>query len=43
MASAPAAAATRGYPFLIQLVGYHLWRLARDGVLPADALERALL
>lgn len=37
-----AAEATGGYPFLIQLVGYHLWRLAVDGSLTDDAMERGL-
>jgi hypothetical protein len=37
-----AAAATGGYPFLIQLVGYHLWRAApQDGPAGARDAERA--
>jgi hypothetical protein len=41
-ALAHAAAASEGYPFLIQLVGYHLWRIAPDDTIIAlrDA-ERA--
>jgi hypothetical protein len=39
-----AAEATRGYPFLIQLVGYFLWREAElsDGVLTEAAVDRAI-
>lgn len=39
-----AAAATGGYPFLIQLVGYFLWREAEthDASLPSDAVDRAI-
>jgi hypothetical protein len=39
-----AAAATGGYPFLIQLVGYFLWREAEnhDGALSPAAVDRAL-
>lgn len=39
-----AAVSTGGYPFLIQLVGYHLWQLAEatDGPLTADAVDLAL-
>lgn len=38
------AAATEGYPFLIQLVGYFLWREAEkhDGHLDAAAVDRAV-
>ncbi|TFB71883.1 ATP-binding protein [Cryobacterium glaciale] len=38
------AGATGGYPFLIQLVGYFLWREAEvnDGILSARAVERAI-
>lgn len=32
------AAATGGYPFLIQLVGYHVWRLARRDGETTDAI-----
>lgn len=39
-----AAEATGGYPFLIQLVGYFLWREAEnnDGMLDAPAVSRAI-
>lgn len=39
-----AAEATRGYPFLIQLVGYFLWREAElnNGVLTEAAVNRAI-
>jgi hypothetical protein len=39
-----AAAATGGYPFLIQLVGYFLWREAEnhDGTLSPAAVDRAI-
>lgn len=33
-----AAEATGGYPFLIQLVGYHVWRRAVDGVVTDESL-----
>lgn len=33
-----AAEATGGYPFLIQLVGYHVWRRAVDGTVTDQAL-----
>ena len=33
-----AAEATRGYPFLIQLVGYHVWRRAVEGSVTDEAL-----
>lgn len=42
---ARAAQATGGYPFLIQLVGYHVWRRAIDGTVTdetlADGVEAA--
>ena len=31
------AEATRGYPFMIQLVGYHVWRKAGDGLIDKAA------
>lgn len=39
-----AAVSTGGYPFLIQLVGYHLWQLAEASGVPltADAVDLAL-
>jgi hypothetical protein len=37
-----AAAATGGYPFLIQLVGYHVWRSANDGAVTKDSLTSGL-
>lgn len=39
-----AAVSTGGYPFLIQLVGYHLWQLAEasDGPLTAEDVDLAL-
>jgi len=38
-----AAQATGGYPFLIQLVGYHIWRLARkDGIVTAEAVVQGI-
>ncbi|MCI0141096.1 ATP-binding protein [Arthrobacter bambusae] len=39
-----AAAATGGYPFLIQLIGYFLWREAEkeNGPLSPDAVDRAI-
>ena len=33
-----AAEATGGYPFLIQLVGYHVWRLADNGTVTEKSL-----
>lgn len=37
------AAATGGYPFLIQLVGYHVWRLAvRSGATTDDVVTQGL-
>lgn len=41
-AAAVAAAGTGGYPFLIQLVGYHVWRATRDPHLDVGAVERGL-
>ena len=35
-----ATAATGGYPFMIQLVGYHVWRCADGEGVSADAAER---
>ncbi|MCG7428188.1 ATP-binding protein [Helcobacillus sp. ACRRO] len=38
-----AADATEGYPFMIQLVGYHLWRLADDaGHISSTAVDSGL-
>jgi hypothetical protein len=37
-----AAAATGGYPFLIQLVGYHVWRKAPDGKVTDESLAQGL-
>lgn len=38
-----AAQATQGYPFMIQLVGYHLWRLsAESGVLDRDSVVKGI-
>lgn len=39
-----AAEATGGYPFLIQLVGYHIWQLAEvsDGPLEPEEVDRAI-
>jgi hypothetical protein len=37
-----AATATRGYPFLIQLVGYHIWRLMRGGPVTDEVVERGI-
>jgi hypothetical protein len=37
-----AATATGGYPYLIQLVGYHTWRASEESVLDVAAVERAL-
>lgn len=31
--------ATGGYPFMIQLVGYHVWRNASENVIDLDAVE----
>lgn len=38
-----AVEATHGYPFLIQLIGYHAWESAPDGCIPdaTDAILRA--
>lgn len=38
-ALAAAAEATAGYPFLIQLVGYHVWRKAAGTTIDLDAVE----
>ncbi len=37
-----AADATRGYPFLIQLVGYHIWRLMQAGPVTDKVVERGI-
>lgn len=37
-----AAAATSGYPFMIQLVGYHLWRKASGHAIDLAAAEAAV-
>ena len=38
-----AATATGGYPFLIQLVGYHVWRFSKDaGHVTEESLERGI-
>jgi hypothetical protein len=38
-----AAAATRGYPFMIQMVGWQLWRLAGTaGTITIDTVQRAV-
>lgn len=36
------AAATGGYPFLIQLVGYHVWRLSRSGETTDESVTNGL-
>lgn len=33
------AKATEGYPFMIQLVGYHVWRKGRTGAVTADHVQ----
>lgn len=38
-----AADATGGYPFMIQLVGYHVWRRARDLVVDAQAARAGVV
>lgn len=38
-ALAEASAATGGYPFLIQLVGYHVWRKATGGTIDLGAVR----
>lgn len=38
-----AAEATGGYPFLIQLVGYHLWRLAKDEYIDFEAVQKGIV
>ncbi|MBO9705047.1 MAG: ATP-binding protein [Arthrobacter sp.] len=40
--AARAAEATGGYPFLIQLVGYYLWKEAEVGPLGDEAVQRAV-
>lgn len=38
-----ATQATRGYPFMIQLVGYHIWAKARaDGLIETDQVEQGV-
>lgn len=37
-----AAAATGGYPFLVQLVGYNVWRLSNERGVTEDTLARGL-
>ena len=37
-----AAEATRGYPFLVQLVGYHVWRNARGETIGPAAVSRGI-
>ena len=37
-----AAEATGGYPFLIQLVGYHVWRLSKESGVTDDTLLRGV-
>lgn len=37
-----ASAATGGYPFLIQLVGYHIWRKARGGTINLAAVREGV-
>lgn len=38
-----ATQATRGYPFMIQLVGYHVWTKARaDGLIETDQVEQGV-
>ncbi|MSS85306.1 ATP-binding protein [Actinomycetaceae bacterium WB03_NA08] len=37
-----AVKATEGYPFLIQLIGYQVWRRARDGVVDLDAVRQGV-
>jgi len=37
-----AAAATFGYPFLIQLVGYHIWRAAASDTITIDEVNRGV-
>ena len=38
-----AAAATEGYPFLIQLVGHQVWRRAVDGALTDEAVDDGIV
>ncbi|WP_345149634.1 hypothetical protein [Arthrobacter ginkgonis] len=37
-----AAEATGGYPFLIQLVGYHVWRLSKESGVTDETLARGV-
>lgn len=37
-----AAEATGGYPFLIQLVGYHVWRLSKETGVTDETLKKGL-
>jgi hypothetical protein len=37
-----AAEATQGYPFMVQLVGYHIWRESETGAVPLDAVHRGI-
>lgn len=37
-----AAELTKGYPYLIQLIGFYLWRFISDGKSHEEALDRAL-
>ncbi|MDR3069746.1 MAG: ATP-binding protein, partial [Propionibacteriaceae bacterium] len=37
-----AAAATGGYPFMIQLVGYHIWRKADKEVIDMNAVTQGM-
>lgn len=36
------AEATGGYPFMIQLVGYHVWRIGREGTITADHADQGI-
>lgn len=42
-ACAAAAAATQGYPFLVQLVGYQVWRLATADRISAEDVSRGVV
>lgn len=37
-----AAEATGGYPFLIQLVGYHIWRLSKQNMIDVSAANQGV-
>ena len=37
-----AATASRGYPYLIQLIGYHIWNRAHGERIDADSVERGI-